>query len=124
MVIVDTPIWINHFRHTSEDLSRMLTEESVLSHPFVIGELACGSFPRRKEVLNFLYDLPRASLIDFDEILGFIEDQHLMSLGLGYIDVHLLGSAKLSQAQLWTDDKALKQAAHKIGIEFKFYGPT
>ena len=37
-----------------------------------------------------------------------------MGKGLGYIDIHLLASTMLSDAQLWTLDKRLNNIAEKI----------
>ena len=42
-MLVDTSVWINHFRLPNADLELLLDEGRIATHPFVIGELACGS---------------------------------------------------------------------------------
>jgi hypothetical protein len=37
-----------------------------------------------------------------------------MGKGIGYIDIHLLASALLTDAQLWTIDKKLDNIARKV----------
>jgi hypothetical protein len=48
--------------------------------------------------------------------LDSTEQHRLMGKGLGYIDVHLLASALLSNGLLWTKDKRLKEAAKTLNI--------
>ena len=115
-MIVDTSIWINHFRRPNADLEYLLDECRVVMHPFVIGELACGSMGRRHEVLRLLEALPTAPVATSDEVLTFIERQHLHGSGLGWTDVHLLASARLSRQSLWSADRRLREAALRLGL--------
>src|SRR5208283_3186985 len=110
MILVDTSIWVQHLREGNPTLQALLYDGLVLCHPFVIGELACGSLARRNEILALLGALPAARVAEHAEALYFIEAEKLYSQGLGWIDVHLLASAKLEGAALWTLDKRL----HKI----------
>jgi hypothetical protein len=41
-----------------------------------------------------------------------------MGLGLGFIDVHLLASARLAGIPLWTRDLQLKKAAAALDVLF------
>jgi predicted nucleic acid-binding protein len=116
MVLVDTSIWISHFRMGDADLKVLLQEEKVLCHPFVIGELACGNIKNRVEILTLLQALPMARMAEHEEALTFVEAHRLMGVGLGLIDVHLLASALLS---LWTADKQLRQASAKLHIAYR-----
>ncbi len=43
MILVDTSVWIEHLRLGSARLRSLLYNEQVLCHPFVVGELACGT---------------------------------------------------------------------------------
>ena len=52
MVLVDTSVWVNHFRVINLPLVRLLKDAKVIVHPFVVGELACGRLARRHEVLG------------------------------------------------------------------------
>lgn len=90
MILVDTPVWVDHWRKIDRGLAALLTASSVLMHPLVIGELACGNLRKRDQILALLKDLPRIAVATDDEVLFFIERQTLMARGLGYVDVHLL----------------------------------
>ena len=86
----------------------LLESNSVLVHPFIIGELACGNLINRRQVIADLERLPRAIVASDAEVLAFIEANQLMGRGVGYIDMHLLASVHLSSgAQLWSRDKKL-----------------
>jgi hypothetical protein len=111
VVLVDTSVWVSHFRETQIDLVRLLNDGEVACHPFIAGELACGNLRNRMIILSLLEALPVAATVEHGEVLAFIESHKLMGKGLGYIDIHLLASAVLSQLPLWTLDKRLGQAA-------------
>jgi predicted nucleic acid-binding protein len=111
VVLVDTSVWVSHFRETQIDLVRLLNVGEVACHPFIAGELACGNLRNRTIILSLLEALPMAATVEHGEVLAFIESHKLMGKGLGYIDIHLLASAVLSQLPLWTLDKRLEQAA-------------
>ncbi len=119
MVLVDTSIWISHFKETNPHLKKLLLDEAVASHPFIIGELACGNIKNRKEILSLLRALPQAQVAEDSEILQFIEHKKLMGLGIGLIDVHLLASSLLTSLPLWTADRRLRTTASKLNILYK-----
>ncbi len=118
MVLVDTSIWISHFRKRFPQLQNLLMEGKVACHPFIIGELACGNLKNRKEILSLLDALLKTELTGYDEILYFIEQHQLMGKGLGYIDTCLLASTQLSGIYLWTLDNNLKDAADSLNLSF------
>lgn len=118
MVLVDTSIWVSHLKDSHPGLKEILFEGKVVCHPFVIGELACGNFQNRRKILTLMKALPVAIQAEHKEVLHFIETHHLMGIGLGYIDVHLLASALLSGISLWTHDIPLKKAARKLEVNF------
>ena len=113
MTLVDTSVWVHHLRHGNNELRRLLDNSEVLCHPFIIGELACGSMKNRAEILNLLKALPRVSVAEHNEAMLFLHEKRLYGHGLGWIDLHLLASASLSRATLWTIDRALKRAAEQ-----------
>ena len=119
MVLVDTSIWISHFREDNSHLKKLLIDESVACHPFIIGELACGNIKNRKEIISLLQALPQTLVAESDEILAFIEHKRLMGVGIGLIDVHLLASSLLTNLPLWTADKRLRTTASKFNILYK-----
>ena len=117
MILVDTSVWIDHLRAGNEALAELLNRAQVFSHPFVVGELACGNLQNRRQVLTLLADLPRVAVASEAEVLVFIEQQSLMGRGIGYIDAHLLAAASLARpARLWTRDKRLKAVAGELGL--------
>ena len=118
MVLVDTSVWVSHLRHGNEDLQKLLHGGEVVCHPFIVGELACGNLKNRTEILTYLQSLPMTILAEDQEVLRFIEDHRLMGKGLGYIDVHLIASAVLTNVLLWTLDKTLDKFTEKLGISY------
>ncbi len=116
MILVDTSVWIDHLRLGDVDLSAVLQEGRVRMHPFVVGELACGNLRARDEVLGLLQSLPLIPVATDKEALFFIEEHALMGRGIGYVDAHLLASARLGGALLWTRDKRLKAIATELGM--------
>ena len=119
MVLVDTSVWISHLRDSNSYFKELLNKGIVLCHPFIIGELACGNIINRNEILSLLKSLPMASIVEHDEVLKFIEDRKLARKGLGYVDVHLLASAILSDSPIWSLDKKLNKIALELNIDFK-----
>ena len=119
MVLVDTSIWISHFRENNSHLKKLLIDESVACHPFIIAELACGNIQRRKEIISLLQALPQTLVAEHDEILAFIEHKRLMGVGIGLVDVHLLASSLLTNMPLWTADRKLRTTASKFNISYK-----
>lgn len=111
MILVDTSVWVDHLRRGDRALADALAAGLVLAHPFVVGDIACGSWARRSETLALLRALPVAPVANPDEALGFIERHRLAGRGVGYVDVHLLASAALAGAGLWTRDKRLSSVA-------------
>lgn len=121
MILVDTSLWIAHFRKGVPKLGELLREGLVVVHPFVVGELACGNLKHRARILADLQALPSAtSAADF-EVMGLIEDHELWGLGIGWIDSHLLAASLLSNCLLWTLDRPLLRAAESAGV--KLYQP-
>ena len=116
MVLVDTSIWVSHLRHGSRKLEKLLMNGEVMCHPFSVGELACGNLNNRNEILSLIQSLPMTPTIEFHEFLFFIDRNHLMGKGLGFVDVHLLASAQLIGVPLWTADKRLKSAADQLDL--------
>jgi len=119
MVLVDTSVWVSHLQSGNARLRELLEAGKVVSHPFIIGELALGNLKNRQEILSLLMALPAASSATHDEVLRFIEEQRLMGLGLGYVDIHLLAAARLTAVPLWTTDKHLKAAAIRLQVNFE-----
>lgn len=117
MILVDTSVWIDHLRKSESRLRSLLGERQVLSHSFVIGELAMGSFKQRDVLLRGLRHLPQATVAFDDEVLQFVSKRALFGMGIGYIDAHLLAAVRLKPGTLlWTRDKRLLEVATKLDL--------
>jgi len=116
VILADTSIWIDHFRHPDAELRRIVEEDRLLCHPAVIGELALGSLRDRGSVIAFLAAQREALVATHDEVMMMIDRHSIFSIGIGYTDAHLLASVLLDQrTSLWTKDKRLRAAAEKAG---------
>jgi predicted nucleic acid-binding protein len=120
MILVDTSIWIDHFRFNNAHLSFLLKRNEVCIHPFIIGELACGNLKNRPTLISLLASLPQAVLAEHDEVMFMIDHHTLMGKGIGYIDIHLLTSTLLSKhTWLWSKDIRLSQIALSLDCEYQ-----
>lgn len=121
MVLADTSIWIDHFRRSDLQLSKLLERGDVVMHPFIVGELLLGHVPKITEMIDDLNALPRAVVASVDEVLNFITDRKLPGLGIGYVDAHLLAAAALTpETSVWTRDKRLLAAAQSLSLATEF----
>ena len=117
MILVDTSVWVDHLRSGDPTLGACLDAGQVLAHPFVIGEIALGSLRRRDVVLTALQDLPSAAVARDSEVLAFIDRHSLFGRGIGFVDAHLLASARLTAGTtLWTRDRRLESVAATLGL--------
>lgn len=120
MILVDTSVWIDHLRSGNAALARLLDDGAVLTHPWVIGELALGSLANREELLTLLHGLPQATVADGHEILLLIEQLPLYGVGIGYVDAQLLAATTLTpNTKLWTTDKRLANVTVRVGLGFQ-----
>jgi hypothetical protein len=117
MILVDTSVWIDHLARGDTQLQALLEAGEALTHPYVIGEIALGSLPRRQETLSALQALPSAPIATTEEAMGFLQRERLFGMGIGYVDLHLLASTRLQPAVLlWTRDKRLLRAAMQLNL--------
>jgi len=117
MILVDTSVWIDHLRNGNAQLKDWLNNNEVITHPFVIGELACGFIRNRSEFLSLLSQLPEAIVANHSEVLNFVDNNRLFGTGIGWIDAHLIASALLSKSKLTTLDKPLSKIASVLGLQ-------
>jgi predicted nucleic acid-binding protein len=120
VILADTSVWVDHLRRGNQQFADLLEIRGILSHPFVIGELALGHLAARDELLRDLQDLPRCAVAKDAEVLGLIEHHRLFGHGIGYVDVHLLASVRITPgSSLWTYDKRLNGVAEALGMSIK-----
>ncbi|MFN0299645.1 MAG: type II toxin-antitoxin system VapC family toxin [Burkholderiales bacterium] len=115
MILVDTSVWVDHLRSGVARMVDLLERGEVVMHPFVVGELACGSLTNRASTLELLQQLPMAAVAELDEVLGYIERHQLHGQGIGYVDAHLLAAVAIGGAKLWTRDRRLRTVAQALG---------
>jgi predicted nucleic acid-binding protein len=119
-VLVDTSVWVAHFRQPQPALMHLLAADAVLSHPMVIAELACGTPPApRERTLGDLGLLRQTQQPSLREVVDFVERERLYGLGCGLIDLVLLASTLITPgARLWTLDRRLGGLAERFGVAF------
>lgn len=119
MILVDSSIWIDHFRHGDSQLAKIIGDDQLLCHPFIVGELALGSLRDQDAVLAFLAAQREAVVATHAEVMTVIDRYSVFSMGIGYTDAHLLTSILLDQrSRLWTREKRLAAAARKLARRF------
>ena len=117
MILADTSIWIDHFRSGDKEMGKRLRQGEIVTHPFIVAELALGPLKQRARTLALLDLLPHLSVAQSDEVRKLIEARRLYNLGIGLIDANLIASALInSPTLLWTRDKSLRRAAEGLGI--------
>ena len=116
-VLVDTSVWVDHFRQRNDALADLLELDLVLMHPLIVGEIACGIPPKRDRTLSDLNALEPSRQASVREVMDFIERERLFGLGCGLVDLLLLASTLMTPgAELWTMDKRLCALADRFGV--------
>lgn len=120
-VLIDTSVWVNHFRQRNVALIHLLTLDLALTHPMVVTELACGTPPApRARTLTDIAALSQTRQASLNDVRELIEREQLYGLGCGLVDLALLASALLTPgAQLWTRDRRLLQLAERFRIAYQ-----
>ena len=114
-VLVDTSVWVDHFRHGNARLAALLDSDRVLVHPMVIGEMVCGTPPDRARTLAALHALRLAHAASLEEVAAFVERERLYGRGCGLVDLTLLASTLITPgARLWTLDARLATVAREF----------
>lgn len=117
-VLVDTSVWVEHFRQRNDALVNLLALDFVMVHPLIVGEIACGTPPHRTQTLADLSGLRQAQQASVREAMDFIEREQLFGLGCGLVDLLLLSSALLTPGvEFWTLDKRLSALAERFGVK-------
>lgn len=121
-VLVDTPIWIDHFHRDDPALRRLLLGDAVCVASPILGELVAGSLPQRKRTIADLRLLPRLKEPVSDEVFDWIEHNALGGKGLSWVDCLLLVSAEQNGVAIWTRDTALDQTARRFKLAYALRG--
>lgn len=117
IILADSSVWIANFRSPDVFFAELGRARRLRIHPFVIGELALGTLPRRDRTLADLATIRMVRVATHPEVMDLIEAEELSGLGIGYVDAHLLASCLITPGvSLWTRDKALGNAATRLGV--------
>jgi hypothetical protein len=119
MILADTSVWIDHLRTLNPEMQTLLLNKRILMHPFVIGEIACGTLRDRTALLASLRDLRQSRLATNEEVFELIARRRLWGRGIGWVDAHLLASALLTRCRLWSFDQQLQAAARLLNIDYR-----
>lgn len=119
-VLVDTSVWVEHFRRRLPALIQLLGVDDVLTHPLVMLELTCGTPPEpRARTLGDLALLRQTRLATPGEVADWIERERLYGRGCGAVDCTLLASVLLTPStKLWTRDRRRAQLAEQFGVHY------
>jgi predicted nucleic acid-binding protein len=116
-VLIDTSVWIDHFRNANSALVDLMELDLALTHPMVILEIACGTPPARAQTLSDMKFLQRCNQASLPEVMAFIEHEKLYGLGCGLVDMVLLASTLITPGtEFWTLDKRLADLATRFGV--------
>ena len=118
-VLVDTCVWVKHFRDRNALLAAMLEDGEIWCHPIVIGELTMGTLKNRKQTIFDLSQLSRPPLASFSETRQMVESRQLWGRGIQWNDAQILASSVLGEIPLWTFDLRLKEIARDLGVAFE-----
>ena len=122
MILVDTSIWIDHLRGGDPSLVALLQSNRVVTHDYVIGEIALGTLHKRNVILDSLDNLPKLSLATDPEVRHVIEREKLFGRGIGCVDAHLIAAVKLAPGtELWTRDKRFRSVLEALGLSAQFH---
>lgn len=120
-ILVDTSVWVDHFKNRNDGLIQLLMQDQVLIHPLILAEIACGTPPApRQRTLGDLGLLPQSHQANIPEVMAFIENEKLYGLGCGLVDITLLASTLITPAaRLWTLDKRLERLAKRLNASYQ-----
>ena len=119
-VLVDTSVWVGHFKQKNQHLVALLEDGVVVCHPYVVAEIACGTPFNRRAIISLLAELESAPVATQTELLAMVESQRLYGRGCGLVDMSLLASALLSnRALLWTMDKRFEQVVSDLNMAYR-----
>lgn len=120
MILVDTPVWIDHLHTADAVLQRALDDGVVMTHPMIRGELSIGTLKDRASFLRSFDRLPVVLAARHGSVLHLIELRTLFGRGLSFIDVHLLAACRATPGlELWTRDQRLLAVAGDLGVAWQ-----
>ncbi len=120
-VLVDTSVWIRFLSNRAPfaaKLDRLLTDDAVVGHEFVYGELLAGDLGGRQTLLSSYERMEQILPVPHSDVVAFVRARKIHGRGIGWIDAHLLASALVAGVPLWTADGPLGAIADELGIAY------
>jgi len=118
-VLVDTSVWVDHFKTTNHHLVNLLMQDCVMTHAMIIGEIACGTPPDRGNLIAYFLALRQSRAARLEDMLDFVATQKIYGCGRGLVDIHVLLSVLITpDVKLWTLDKRLEHLASQFDISY------
>ena len=118
-VLVDSSVWVGHFKQRNEHLAALLEVDAVVCHPYIVAEVACGTPPGRRAIISLLAELEAVPMATQDELLALLETRRLFGRGCGFVDLSLLAAVLINETTLiWTLDKRFEQIAIELNRTF------
>lgn len=119
MILIDTSVWVNHFRQADTAVGRIILEGALRQHPLVTAELAMGNLAGWRRTITLLDSLPQVAVASHQDLIGFVDRHGLAGSGIGVIDAHLLASADANALKIWTLDRRLLDQATRLGLDYR-----
>jgi hypothetical protein len=99
-------------------LGELLDRDEVAGHELVYGELLIGDRGGRSKLLALYESIQQAARVRHRDVVAFVRHRSLHGRGVGWIDIHLLASAKVERMQLWTVDNCFTAVANELGVAY------
>ena len=119
-MIVDTCVWVDHFRREVAVLSRLCRERRAPVHHDVFGEVMLGCGEERDEIVEEIRLLPPIDRPGIKDIEEAINRHGIACKRIGWVDAVLLCTAVIDDRcpTLLTFDKRLMREAIRLGVAF------
>lgn len=120
-ILIDTSVWVGHFRKRNDELVRLIQMDAVSTHSMVLIELACGTPPSpRLQTLRDIALLQKVKEATTAEVMWLIENEKLYGMGCGLVDISLLASVLISPGtRIWSLDKNLIDLTIRFGCAYE-----
>lgn len=122
MVLMDTSVWIRFLANRApyaEQLDRLLDRDEAAGHDLIYGELLIGDPSGREQLLSSYPLIHRLAPVPHAEVVEFVRTRKLHGREIGWVDAHLLASAVVANAPLWTADERLASVATELQIGYR-----
>ena len=120
MILIDTSVWIDHFRKPVQAVIEALRGRRVVMHPFIIGELAAGTFSNWEKAIMQLKAFPVAQAVGEDAYFEAIRQHKLMGSALSFVDIHLIAATLANDGmRLLAHDRRLHAHAERLGCAYE-----